>query len=314
MAITNQGENAIAIGNMSSQTTQGSNSIAMGFMSGNNQQTRSISIGSQSGFGQGTGAIAIGHRSGYTGQRDYAIAIGNYAGNAVSSQGSFSIAIGHNASTPSNNSIFLNASGGPITTSGTGFFVNPIRSDTTQSASSPFNVLYYNTSTSEIAYSTSGNTRAFNLFLTGAAAGAASGTGGISNANNTNNNIFCNNVYALNEIYSNSVYTTKLIMTSDYRIKENVKPLDNKFHVDYLKPVSYTNKQTNEEDIGFIAHELQEHYPELVTGVKDGPELQRINYIGLIPILVTEIKALKNNNIMLENEINNIKEFLKKFT
>jgi hypothetical protein len=56
---------------------------------------------------------------------------------------------------------------------------------------------------------------------------------------------------------------------------------------------------------------LQEYYPELVTGVKDGPESQSVNYIGLIPVLINEIKNLKNDvqnlknrNQILENRIN----------
>jgi hypothetical protein len=77
-----------------------------------------------------------------------------------------------------------------------------------------------------------------------------------------------------------------------------------------LRPVTYINKQTNTQDFGLIAHELQEYYPELVTGVKDGPELQGVDYIGLIPILINEIKNLKNKNIILENEILNIKNIL----
>jgi hypothetical protein len=108
----------------------------------------------------------------------------------------------------------------------------------------------------------------------------------------------------------NAVYANNVELTSDYRIKENVKSLDNKFLVDYLRPVTYTNIQTKKQDIGLIAHELQEYYPELVSGVKDGPETQRVNYIGLIPILINEIKALKNNNIKLENEVKNIKNIL----
>jgi len=48
---------------------------------------------------------------------------------------------------------------------------------------------------------------------------------------------------------------------------------------------------------------LQEHYPELVTGVKDGTEIQSVNYIGLIPVLINEIKALKINNQKLETNI-----------
>jgi len=82
--------------------------------------------------------------------------------------------------------------------------------------------------------------------------------------------------------------------------------LDNKFHVDYLNPVTYINKQTKKQDLGLIAHELQEHYPELVTGYKDGGELQTVNYIGLIPILINEIKNMKDKIKTLNEELNNL--------
>ena len=95
---------------------------------------------------------------------------------------------------------------------------------------------------------------------------------------------------------------------SDYRIKENVRSLDDTFRVDYLNPVTYINKQTNKQDIGLIAHELQEYYPELVTGVKDGPELQGVDYTGLIPILINEIKNMKKEIKTNKEEINNLKE------
>jgi hypothetical protein len=83
--------------------------------------------------------------------------------------------------------------------------------------------------------------------------------------------------------------------TSDYRIKENVINLTNKssFTVDNLRPVTYTNKLSGKQDIGLIAHELQEHYPFLVSGEKDGLENQSVNYIGLIGILIKEIQELK---------------------
>ena len=131
-----------------------------------------------------------------------------------------------------------------------------------------------------------------NLYLTG----ATGQTGGSGNVNNSSNNVYCNNVYALSAVYANNV-----ALTSDYRIKENVVSLDNNFKVDYLNPVTYTNKRTKKQDIGLIAHELQEHYPELVTGEKDGPETQTVNYISLIPVLIHEIKSLKNRVSYLEN-------------
>jgi hypothetical protein len=78
--------------------------------------------------------------------------------------------------------------------------------------------------------------------------------------------------------------------TSDYRIKENVHALDENDTIDGLRPVKYLNKLTNGLDIGLIAHELQEFYPFLVKGEKDGPENQSVNYIGLIGVLIKEIQ------------------------
>ena len=54
-------------------------------------------------------------------------------------------------------------------------------------------------------------------------------------------------------------------------------------------------------EYGFIAHEVQDIFPEIVEGDKDGEEYQSINYSGLIPILVNEIKKLKE-------EIKNLKK------
>ena len=52
--------------------------------------------------------------------------------------------------------------------------------------------------------------------------------------------------------------------------------------------------------MGFIAHELQEHFPFLVSGEKDGATNQSINYIGLIALLTKEIQELKQRVLILE--------------
>jgi hypothetical protein len=81
--------------------------------------------------------------------------------------------------------------------------------------------------------------------------------------------------------------------TSDYRIKDIIEPLNDCYSVDDLKPVKYFNKKSERIEFGFIAHEMQEIFPELVTGEKDGKELQTLNYIGLISVLTKEIQILK---------------------
>jgi hypothetical protein len=83
--------------------------------------------------------------------------------------------------------------------------------------------------------------------------------------------------------------------TSDYRIKQDPQPLSvAEYNVDALNPVTYFNTRQQKQGIGFIAHEIQEHYPFLVTGVKDDTAaLQTVDYIGLIGVLVKEIQELK---------------------
>ena len=91
--------------------------------------------------------------------------------------------------------------------------------------------------------------------------------------------------------------------TSDYRIKENVQTLDERVVVDQLKPVTYFNTLFDKQDIGVIAHELQEVYPFLVNGEKDGENYQTVNYNGLIGILINEIKQLKPRLDKLEKMV-----------
>jgi flagellar biosynthesis chaperone FliJ len=73
--------------------------------------------------------------------------------------------------------------------------------------------------------------------------------------------------------------------------------------VDELKPVQFKFKQDKKESIGLIAHELQEYYPFLVEGVKDGKQTQSVNYNGLIGVLIKEIQELKKRVQNLENKI-----------
>jgi len=91
-----------------------------------------------------------------------------------------------------------------------------------------------------------------------------------------------------------NITATSYNATSDYRVKENILSLDDTdFSVDNLHPVSYINKKTAQFGTGFIAHEIQQHFPHLVQGEKDGEQLQSVNYIGLIAILVKEFQTLK---------------------
>ena len=58
--------------------------------------------------------------------------------------------------------------------------------------------------------------------------------------------------------------------SSDYRLKENIQPMQNALaKVNALKPVTYNWKSDGSDGEGFIAHELSEVCPHAVTGEKD---------------------------------------------
>ena len=106
--------------------------------------------------------------------------------------------------------------------------------------------------------------------------------------------------------FSNTVTAAAFNSTSDYRVKENIQDLNlNIYNVNPLRPVNYYNNRLNKLDIGFIAHEVQEYYPFLVSGEKDGEENQSLNYSGIIGILVKEIQELKQRVKQLEDDSQN---------
>lgn len=109
-----------------------------------------------------------------------------------------------------------------------------------------------------------------------------------------------------------AINATSFNATSDYRIKNNVYSIieDASFNVDVLKPVSYFNTKLGKPDIGFIAHEVQEHYPYLVNGEKDGEAMQTLNYTGIIGIIVKEVQELKKKDAIKEQRIQDLEKMV----
>ena len=87
--------------------------------------------------------------------------------------------------------------------------------------------------------------------------------------------------------------------SSDYRLKESVKPISGGLaRVNALKPSAYKWKVDGSNGEGFIAHELAETVPFAVTGDKDAvdangkPTYQGVDLSKLVPILVAAIQEL----------------------
>jgi hypothetical protein len=105
---------------------------------------------------------------------------------------------------------------------------------------------------------------------------------------------------------------------SDYRLKTNVAPLESSLEkIDALKPVTYdlssakmnTGKSYSYKQIGFLAHEVAEIYPQFVVGDKDAlndegdPKYQSVNYAGLTTVLVKAIQEQQALITQLQSDV-----------
>jgi len=110
--------------------------------------------------------------------------------------------------------------------------------------------------------------------------------------------------YGYTIYFSNSASTsgTDLIVTASGQIakksssiqyKDNVKELVfDSSKLDILRPVSYDYKLDNAPDIGLIAEEVDEVYPELINYDKEGKP-ESVKYHGLSVMLLDEVKKLR---------------------
>ena len=93
---------------------------------------------------------------------------------------------------------------------------------------------------------------------------------------------------------------------SDHRLKEEVKPFTSGLQkVLELKPVSFKWKESQKEDYGFIAHELQEVIPEAVTGQKDAVnEEGKPDYQAIFPapaqMIASLVSAIQEQQAQIE--------------
>lgn len=102
---------------------------------------------------------------------------------------------------------------------------------------------------------------------------------------------------------SGTIKTVGMNSVSDYRIKYNVCDLPTDKTVDGLRPVKYLNILTGHDEYGFLAHELQGVYPEMVVGEKDDPNgYQTIQYEQLFAVFIAEIKRLRADIERMEAE------------
>ena len=126
-----------------------------------------------------------------------------------------------------------------------------------------------------------------------------------------NNNITSNGNLIVNSsaLINDTLITSKLLIKEDDN-KENIEKMDkNIYTIDELNPIIYNkiNNDIENKEIGFKIEELQTICPYLVDNDNN------VNYIGLIGILVNEIKNLKKEiNILHNHKYNNSKNISSK--
>ena len=108
--------------------------------------------------------------------------------------------------------------------------------------------------------------------------------------------------------------------SSDLALKYNIKKLNNSLNIiNSLSPVSYVYKKdkTNKINYGFVAQNVEQIIPDIVTGTEGN---KSVGYTEIIPFCVgalqqqqSIINQLVKNNQILESKLNKLESFISKF-
>jgi len=94
-----------------------------------------------------------------------------------------------------------------------------------------------------------------------------------------------------------------LTETSALRYKENVQDLEDTSKVMQLRPVSFDWKKDKKHDIGLIAEEVAELYPELV---ETNGDITGVKYTKLTALLIKTVQEQNTRIEKLENQISTL--------
>ena len=139
------------------------------------------------------------------------------------------------------------------------------------------------TGVDEVVYA-NGNIRATGTIDAETGFKSTGGTINIGNAAQDSAKIRCDGL-----IKTLSLQVTNFTQTSDARKKENVKTIeDSVATLEKLRPVTFDWKEGGKADVGFIAQEVKEVYPELVA--EDASGHYSVAYTGLVAPLVRAVQ------------------------
>lgn len=116
---------------------------------------------------------------------------------------------------------------------------------------------------------------------------------------------------AWDELHVDEAFVDGISISSDRRLKENIQELEvGLLEVLELEPVSYSLKTDSDSSvrIGFIAQDLNEIIPEVVSAPSNPEEMYSVRYTDLIPVLVKALQEQESRIAELERAIGIVQE------
>ncbi|MEY4106431.1 MAG: Ostreococcus tauri virus 1, partial [Bacteroidota bacterium] len=299
-----QGAYATALGRGSGFQAQGAGATALGMDAGRDSQSvNAIAVGFQAGYSkQGLEAVAVGPYAGYLRQGNYGIALGRQA--AFQDQDIHALAIGHWSAYAKQgiSAIALGTEAGRDTQSHYAIAIGHHAGNKRQGQSAiaiGTKAGFTDQHTNSIILNASGST--VNSTYTGALFIAP-----IRNAASGTTTLHYDP--ASKEVF----YSTN---TSDLRLKRNVQPIPSGLAtLLQLRPVSFDMKLNLRDTLypvhkaGFIAQEVQQVLPGLVSPLPGPDTLLTLNTSDMIPLLVKAVQELHAENQVLKQETSALRE------
>lgn len=127
------------------------------------------------------------------------------------------------------------------------------------------------------------------------------------NSSDTRYHLYFRNTLSTVGSISTNTYATSFNTSSDYRLKEDLKPFNGLSILKDIKVYDFKWKGVEDRNYGVVAHEIAEVIPYAVNGEKDGEMHQSVDYSKLVPVLIQAIQEqqeqIEELKARLENAI-----------